>query len=198
MNAREAEQNRERTPDMFWQERVTLRDGRSILMRYPRPDDLDPFLEFFNGIIEEDTYIYRNEPQTREGERQFLEETIQGMEQGEMLFLAAFDGERCVGTADIGRKAFRSRHIGEFGIIVHPGYRGAGLGRVLMSTIHEQAREYLQLHRTMLGVFANNTRAVRIYEEFGYKQCARIPERILMRGEYVDLILMSRLIQDGQ
>lgn len=58
--------------------------------------------------------------------------------------------------------------IPSLGIAIHPSARGAGLGRVLMHFLHASARRE-GAKKVRLRVKANNARAVKLYEDLGYK-----------------------------
>ena len=48
--------------------RFTSKDGRTVVIRRIRWDDLDDLVELMNSLIEENAYIILNEKVTRDGE----------------------------------------------------------------------------------------------------------------------------------
>ncbi|KPM38648.1 hypothetical protein AK830_g7903 [Neonectria ditissima] len=54
-------------------------------------------------------------------------------------------------------------------IYVHPSGQGKGVGRLLSSTIDEMAKEK-GFENIWLGVWEENTRALKAYEKWGYQQ----------------------------
>ena len=87
----------------------------------------------------------------------------------------------------------RLRHSGSIGIMVHKDYQGRGIGKKLMATIIDLADNWLMLKRLELGVFIDNTRALKLYKSFGFeiegtKKCAAI-----RNGKYVDEYIMGRI-----
>lgn len=80
-------------------------------------------------------------------------------------------------------------------LAVYPEFRGCGIGQRLMAEAESAARSR-GFTETSFNVFAENHRAVRLYESLGYRECARQPvvghERIRYGG---DLLLMSRRLR---
>jgi ribosomal protein S18 acetylase RimI-like enzyme len=54
-------------------------------------------------------------------------------------------------------------------VIVHPDYRGQGLAKKLLDYIVEYARTDLQLKSIDLHVWDQNTSAIKLYEQLGFK-----------------------------
>jgi ribosomal protein S18 acetylase RimI-like enzyme len=57
--------------------------------------------------------------------------------------------------------------IPSLGIIVHPEYRGKGVGKNFLLFLHEQAKEK-GAEKIRLKVYPENSLAIRLYEKFGY------------------------------
>jgi L-phenylalanine/L-methionine N-acetyltransferase len=111
------------------------------------------------------------------------------------LQLLAFDGERLVGSAGlhaVGPQA-RRRHAMMLGIGVHPDAHGRGVGAALMDALMRQADDWLGVLRIELTVFADNARAIRLYERFGFEHEGRMRGYALRDGRYVDAFAMARL-----
>ena len=59
--------------------------------------------------------------------------------------------------------------MGSLGMGVHDEYAGRGIGELLMRTALEIADNWLRLTRVELTVYANNERAIRLYERTGFE-----------------------------
>ena len=81
-------------------------------------------------------------------------------------------------------------HVGELGLLVREGDRGKGVGAALLEHALRAARDRFELVR--LSVFANNARAIRLYERFGFGTVGRLPAAIRRGTEYFDELLMVR------
>ena len=101
---------------------------------------------------------------------------------------------KIIGT--VGLHVFQSprlRHSASIGIMVHKDYQERGIGKKLMATVIDLADNWLMLKRLELGVFTDNTRALKLYKSFGFeiegtKKCAAI-----RNGKYVDEYIMGRI-----
>jgi len=84
--------------------------------------------------------------------------------------------------------------VAEFGIFIIDGYRELGLGTALTRELLETARKD-GLEIMQLSVYATNTRAFRVYEKCGYKECGRLTRDIKFQdGKYTDRILMEQFL----
>lgn len=106
-----------------------------------------------------------------------------------VLFIARVDGQ-IIGDASLNRKPRRMSHRGEFGISVQKAYWGNGVASALMETILAFAREngFEQLN---LEVRSDNSRAIRLYEKYGFQKLCTFPAFFKLDGQYVDFDLMN-------
>ena len=81
-------------------------------------------------------------------------------------------------------------HVGELGLLVRERDRGKGVGAALLEHALRAARDRFELVR--LSVFANNARAIRLYERFGFGTVGRLPAAVRRGTEYFDELLMVR------
>ena len=104
-------------------------------------------------------------------------------------YLAKVDGE-IIGTASLNRKPRRMSHRGEFGISLKKAWWGCGAASAMMEAILAFAREngFEQLN---LEVRSSNTRAIRLYEKYGFRKLCTFPRFFKINGEYVDFDLMN-------
>lgn len=108
--------------------------------------------------------------------------------------LGAVVAGRVVGFAglSVGKRA-RTRHVGHFYLEVHERFWGRGVGSALMTAILDLADRWLGLVRVELQVNADNDRAVRLYERFGFVREGRLRANILSNGLYLDSLVMGRV-----
>ncbi|WP_186188657.1 GNAT family N-acetyltransferase [Burkholderia gladioli] len=85
-------------------------------------------------------------------------------------------------------------HGASFGIAVHDAYAGRGIGARLMQAMLDTADHELGLRRIELNVFADNTRAIALYERFGFVTEAFSRAHAIRDGELADGLLMARLV----
>lgn len=168
-------------------EEVTLRDGRTILLRRARMEDAESTLRNVNRIGQEEIYIMIERGPDLQGERRWLS-AFDGVRN--VLFVAAADGE-VIGAADCHGGPFpKDAHVGGIGIAIQDGWREVGLGRRMMVRVLEwmQSRGF---EKAELAVFATNDRARHLYESLGFVEEGIRRKHVRIRGEYVDEILMG-------
>lgn len=106
--------------------------------------------------------------------------------------VAVIDG-KVIGAIGLERFENRRCHAGYIGMAVHDAYAGRGAGTALMAAVVDLADNWLQLKRLELGVYADNARAIALYERFGFEREGVYRAYAWRDGEYVDSIAMARL-----
>jgi putative acetyltransferase len=110
------------------------------------------------------------------------------------LHLAAEVGGRVVGSAGLHPQTqLRRRHAAMLGISVAADAQGRGVGSALMQAICDYADNWAQLLRIELTVFADNQRAIALYERFGFRHEGRHRGYAMRHGAYADVLAMARL-----
>ena len=129
-----------------------------------------------------------------EHRQQSIESLAQRIEDGgaDNVILGAFDGSRLIGTAGFYREQRQKRrHIGIiWGVFVHPEYRGKGIGRALVSTGLERARELPGLKEVHLTVALAQPAARKVYASLGFRVYGVESRALCVNGEYLDEELM--------
>ena len=114
-------------------------------------------------------------------------------------FVAEAEDGTIIGLAGIMLRANpRTRHVGSVGIMVHTDWQNQGVGTALMARILDLADNWLLLVRVELEVFADNPRAIHLYEKMGFERegCRRMA--VVKNGHYVDEYVMSRIRRPGE
>ena len=171
---------------------LTLKDGRAVIMRSPRPADAQGIIDEMRRTSGETHFMVRYADEvvtTPEAETDFIN-SMNGSESS--FFVVAQAGDRIVGTASITRVNghAKSRHRGSFGISVEAAFCNAGLGTLMLQEMISIARE-TPLEQIELGVFADNFRAIHVYEKCGFKAWGVQPRAFRLRdGTYRDEVQM--------
>jgi RimJ/RimL family protein N-acetyltransferase len=169
-------------------------DGLSVLIRYPESGDTKIMCDYINEISQEKTYItWQGEEISLEHEDKYLKKQIERIKKNETVQLLLFvDGELSgISAIDLGNRV--KSHIGVFGITITQKYRGKGFGKLLMKLILEQASKNLpKLKLVTLEVFAENKKAIYMYEKFGFVEYGKLPGGNLYKGKMVDDIQMYK------
>lgn len=114
---------------------------------------------------------------------------------GAEVMLVAERGGRVQGSAGVHPvgQAVRRRHCAMLGISVAREAQGQGVGTALMQAICDYADQWAQILRLELTVYADNARAIRLYERFGFVHEGTHRGYALRAGRYVDAHCMARL-----
>ena len=184
--------NPPRSPDDRDPGRRAVRIAEGLTLRRPRPEDARAHAELMGHPGVQPSLLQL--PYTSELLWQERFSKAPDTNTGELQLLA-FDGERLVGSAGlhpVGPQV-RRRHAMMLGIGVHPDAHGRGVGAALMDALMRQADDWLAVLRIELTVFADNARAIRLYERFGFEHEGRLRGYALRDGRYVDALTMARL-----
>jgi putative acetyltransferase len=160
------------------------------LIRAARPDDAADIAAYmadpavFAGLLQ---LPYPTEAQWRE--------RLSAPKAGNDLSLVAEQGGRVVASAGLfnQRAQVRRQHASALGISVAAPAQGQGIGSALMATLTDYADRWGQVLRIELLVFADNTRAIALYEHFGFVREGLHRGYALRDGAYVDTLSMARL-----
>lgn len=107
--------------------------------------------------------------------------------------IVAEHGGALVGMTALIRGAGRTAHAASLVIFVHDDHVGTGVGTALMAAVLDVADNWLGLRRVALTVNADNARAIRLYEKFGFEVEGRLRQEVLRDGIFIDSLAMGRL-----
>lgn len=173
-------------------ERVfTDRDGRTIMLRRARSDDARGLIDATNSVAAERRYLTMERLEaTIEEEREYI---VRMASPGYLLLVATHE-ETIIGSlvAMRGRGHFRL-HTAEFGLSLVAGYRESGIGRQMIEAIIDWCRS-LCIEKLNLEVFADNGRAIALYQSLGFAEEGVRHRQIKIGDRYTDLIQMTRFI----
>ena len=177
---------------MQYSEIITLKNGKTALLRNGEAADGDAVFNVFNQTHAETDFLltYPDENSfSPEREASFLQEKTDSLNEIEIL---AIVDDKVVGTAgisEIGPKV-KIRHRAEFGISVLREYWGLGLGKALTKACIQCAKDagYVQVE---LNVVADNSKAISLYKSLGFEEFGRNPRGFLSRESgFQELIYM--------
>lgn len=178
------------------QERI-LKDGRVLHICRPRGEDAARMLDYIKTIGgETDFLLFGAEglPYAVEQEAKILESF--GEEKRGGFFIGCIDGEIACSFSLACAKRERMAHVAEIALTVRKKYWGIGVGSVMMETLIAMARE-ADIRTIELGVYADNTRARRLYGRFGFVEVGKHTGRFCVNGKYHDEIMMDLYLQNG-
>ena len=182
---------------MQYHQSITLKDGRTCVLRNGTAQDGAEVLEIFLRTHAQTDYLktYPDESRmTAEEEAGFLQRTAES--DCEIEILAELGG-KIVGTAGIGSlgRQEKVRHRAEFGISVDRAFWGLGIGRALTEACIACAKKagYLQLE---LEAVAENDHAIALYKSAGFTEYGRNPRGFRSRLTGWQPLVLMRLELD--
>lgn len=144
-------------------------------------------------VAREKKYLAQIEAHPLESIEAFIQDSVKN----DSVQFVALDGERVVGWADIFPAwASAVSHCGNLGMGVLPEYRGRGVGCQLLEASIAKAWKK-GITRIELEVRADNERAIRLYEKFGFVHEARKRQAMRFDGVYYDTIQMSLVAESA-
>jgi RimJ/RimL family protein N-acetyltransferase len=173
---------------------LSVKDGRKVVLRTPRWEDLGDLLELINSLVDEGAEISRDEKVSKEEEIDWLSRLLALLERGKTFFLVAEVDGGVIASSDINRQTGYQKHVGVVGIVIKRGFRELGIGTTMMRVLIEQA-EKMDMKVLTLTAFASNKRAIHVYEKVGFVQTGLIPKKHLKEGKYIDEVIMTKLLE---
>ena len=161
---------------------------QSVVIRATEPADFPALAEVFNqprviwGTLQS-PYTSVEARQKRHARLPDGDRTIVAVIEGKVVGMAGLH------TTDNRRRA----HTASIGMAVHDGYARRGAGQALMGGLIELADRWLNFKRLELTVWADNDRAIRLYERAGFEREGLLRSYAWRDGAYVDALTMARL-----
>jgi L-amino acid N-acyltransferase YncA len=170
------------------------KDRRKVVLRTPKWEDLDDFLEIINSLVDEGADILRTERVSREEEIDFLSKVLSRLEKDEMFYLVAEVDGKVVAVSEISKRGGYEKHVGVIGIAIRNGFRDLGIGTEIMKTLVEQTQK-MGLNVLTLSAFATNKPTIHVYEKVGFVQTGTIPKKHFKEGKYIDEIILTKVLE---
>ncbi|MCF0229964.1 MAG: GNAT family N-acetyltransferase [Parasporobacterium sp.] len=172
-------------------------NGHTLIIRSAEEEDAAMLLPYLQRVCGETRFLLVEadecKPLTIEEEKAFISSHTDG--DRACLLLAFLDGEY-IGNAsfDTPGSSRRNRHRADIGIALYLDYTGMGIGTILLSSLLDAIKE-CGFETAELTVVSKNSRAIHLYEKFGFTECGCIPNANKYDdGTYSDDIIMIKQI----
>ncbi|HVZ67293.1 MAG TPA: GNAT family N-acetyltransferase [Patescibacteria group bacterium] len=171
--------------------------GKDIIIRYLDSEDTPRLLQYINEISREKTFItFQGEQLTLSEEEQYVSAILKKVAEKRAVELVVIYENEIIGIAGISLGEKVESHHGVFGITIAKGYRGDGIGSILMKLTLDEAQMNLpELRLVILKVYEGNSLAKNMYERFGFKNYGNLPEGIHYKGNYIGVDLMYKKVK---
>lgn len=172
--------------------RVTLHNGQRVILKSPDMFDAAQLLEHMRQTSAETEFMSRYPEEITvsvEAQSRFLQ-MIEN--DADNFMLAAYIDGRMVGNAGVTRirDNMKYRHRATFGISLREEVCGLGLGTLMMQEILEIVKS-TGIEQLELSVFADNLRAIHLYEKIGFVKVGIMPRAYRLKdGSYHDEVQM--------
>jgi L-amino acid N-acyltransferase YncA len=162
----------------------------ALAIRPAVPADAEAVCRIYNQGIEDRQATLETTPRTPDERRAWL----QGRSPRHPVLIAERDGS-IVGWVSLNPFNPRScyDHVGDLSLYVERAARGSGVGRRLLEALIGQARG-LGYHKLVLSAFPYNAAGCALYARCGFRTVGIYREQGMLDGEWVDVILMERLL----
>ncbi len=171
---------------------LTLRDGACVKLRSPAEDDAPRLLAYIDAVRRETTGILfapEDELPTLEWERNWIRGN---REKTGIQIMAEDEAGNMIALCSAGSDArYRIRHRADIGISVRAAWCERGLGTLLMKELVAWARAEPSVEVLTLGVYADNPRALRVYEKVGFTRDGERRWHVKRDGQFVNEVMMS-------
>jgi RimJ/RimL family protein N-acetyltransferase len=145
---------------------AALRDGRRVLLRPFRPEDVDALHEFFMRLPE----IDRRFAWERVEDRGVIEEWARNIDYSRTFPLLAWDDDRIVADATLHfRRTGPLRLVGRIRWLIDPAYRRQGLGTTLVHQLSMIAKENDLRRLTCMLISHLEEHAIEVLKSSGFK-----------------------------
>jgi GNAT superfamily N-acetyltransferase len=146
-------------------QQAVLRDGRGVLIRPFASNDTEALYEFFHHLPSD----YKRFAWDNVDNRGLIETWGRNIDYSKAFPLLALDGKRIVADATLHRLGGPLRLVGRIKWMLDPGYRGVGLGTMLVNDLITIARERGLRHVNSMLISDLEADAVKTLENLGFK-----------------------------
>lgn len=169
---------------------------QELLICEAQPEDADSLAETLKMLQEESDFLTRDSNSSAMSQEQVRDFILQQGQKNNAICLVAKVGDKVVGLLNVaGDDFFGTEHIGEIFIAVRSAYQGYGIGSYLMETMIDWAEKTPQVRRLELDVQVRNTKAVHLYQKFGFAiEGTKKRGAKTKNGEFLDVYAMARLM----
>jgi L-phenylalanine/L-methionine N-acetyltransferase len=157
-------------------------------IRPASPGDTRSFLDLYRVVVAESRFVRTERVHRSTG---FYRERFARPWTDDEAQILAVDGKRVVGHLGISREEHpTTRHVASLGMMVHPEWRGRGVGSALMEKALDWAREHA-VEKVALSVYPDNDAARALYRKFGFVEEGRLTGHSKKAIGYRDEIVMG-------
>ncbi|MBY0086361.1 GNAT family N-acetyltransferase [Brevibacillus sp. M2.1A] len=169
-----------------------LKSGQNVIIRSAELADAEALVAFIHCVSGETDNLSFGPQEwtvTPDEQKENIKRCLEAHNQ--LCLIAEVDG-RIVGNMTF-RGGIRSRtqHVGEFGISVLKEFWGSGVGRLLLESLLEWAKQSKVIRKINLKVRSDNDSAIHLYKKLGFKEMGTLTREFLIGDTFYDCLYMG-------
>ena len=175
--------------------KVTQKDGFKVELRPLKREDEKVFHEFFQAIPEQERMFIKHRVQ----DPAVIRDWCRHIDYGRNLPLLAIAEGKIIGDVTLHQQLGGwKRHVGRVSVLVHPKYRGHGLGKLLVEEIIDVARN-AGLEKVEAEFLGEQQAGMKLFAMLGFSQLFRLEDHVKdMQAIKHDYVLMEMQLKTDE
>ncbi|MFC8687446.1 GNAT family N-acetyltransferase [Brevibacillus porteri] len=169
-----------------------LKSGQNVIIRLAELADAEALVAFIHRVSGETDHLSFGSQEwtvTPDEQKENIQRCLEAHNQ--LCLIAEVDG-RIVGNLTFrGGTRSRTQHVGEFGISVLKEFWGSGVGRLLLESLLEWAKQSKVIRKINLKVRSDNDAAIRLYKKLGFKEFGTLTREFMIDDTFYDCLYMG-------
>ncbi|MBT2292913.1 N-acetyltransferase [Paenibacillus albidus] len=162
----------------------------TLTIRQAISEDTESILRIYNQGIED--RIATLETETKD--YSYMETWFKDHQGRFSVMVAEREGE-VIGWASLNPYSHRCAYNGvaDLSVYIDRSFRGQGVGSSLLESLHKVAKEN-SFYKIILFTFPFNQGGQGLYQKMGYRQVGVFEKQGIMDGQFIDVMIMEKLI----
>ena len=174
---------------------VQLKDEKELVIRTAESHDGQAMHQLTKDVILEESGLIMSKEDDLLSAKEQMTRNIMFLQHPQTITIIADYKKQLLGILTIEPEHLsKTAHRGSLGIIVHRDYRSQGIGKILMDTSIQWAKNNLYYEKIELEVLQSNVRGISLYEKVGFVHEGIIQKAVKHKeGKYENLLKMGLL-----
>jgi RimJ/RimL family protein N-acetyltransferase len=174
----------ERIKMIFQQKEITLKNGKTAILKTPEISDAAGMLAYITQACGETDFLLRTPEEWEAVSIEKEEKWVKSLRESEnTLAIACFIDGKIAGNCEISfRSGAKTSHRATVAIAVLKEYWSIGIGSAFFREMISAAEAREGIEIVELDFIEGNSRARALYEKFGFRITGMIPNAIRTRG----------------
>ncbi|HDR7890305.1 GNAT family N-acetyltransferase [Bacillus toyonensis] len=173
-----------------------FKDGQTVIIREAKEQDAERMLNAASKALINAPYMLSTVEGVKKMSVDAIQKTLKAYHENPnyVQFIAEVDG-KLVGAIDFknGNKE-KISHQGAFAMTILPEYRNYGIGRALLETLINWAKNNSKIEKVCLEVMEDNLGAIQLYKNLGFFEEGKKAKGVKLDDGYQNLILMALFV----